>query len=241
MPSYLVTGVNRGIGLALVHEWLKDPQNLVIGTVREPGQCASIDTLLQEYPRDRFIALALDLAIRSTIDKLAETVAGLLPESGLDYLIHNAAACSQKLTPFEHLDPDVLEEELRVNTVAPLYLLQKLLPSVRKGSAKKILLLSSCMGSIQNAPFFVGCTESYSITKAGINMIGRKWGALLKTEGITVVVVHPGWVDTEMGSYIDEWVTKNFPEQQNISAVQAAEGTLKAVEFYMWDGTKLPW
>lgn len=36
-----------------------------------------------------------------------------------------------------------------------------------------------------------------------------------------------GWVDTEMGSYIDEWVTKNFPEQQNISAVQAAEGTLK--------------
>lgn len=122
MPSYLVTGVNRGIGLALVHEWvcaqhgvscegltcpsssqLKDPQNLVIGTVREPGQCASIDTLLQEYPRDRFIALALDLAIRSTIDKLAETVAGLLPESGLDYLIHNAAACSQKLTPFEHL------------------------------------------------------------------------------------------------------------------------------------------
>ena len=53
-----------------------------------------------------------------------------------------------------------------------------------------------------------------------------------------------------MGSYIDEWVTKNFPEQKKISAVEAAEGTLgvlhsasldEAVEFYMWDGTKLPW
>lgn len=67
-------------------------------------------------------------------------------------------------------DPDVLEEELRVNTVAPLYLLQRLLPLIRKGAAKKILLLSSCMGSVQNAPFFVGCTESYSVTKAGLNM-----------------------------------------------------------------------
>ena len=53
-----------------------------------------------------------------------------------------------------------------------------------------------------------------------------------------------------MGSYIDEWVTKNFPEQKKILAVEAAEGTLgvlhsasldEAVEFYMWDGTKLPW
>ena len=67
-------------------------------------------------------------------------------------------------------DPDVLEEELRVNTVAPLYLLQKPLPLIRKGAANKILFLSSCMGSVQNAPFFVGCTESYSVTKAGLNM-----------------------------------------------------------------------
>lgn len=83
-----------------------------------------------------------------------------------EYTIHRRSYLDSLLDR----DPDVLEEELRVNTVAPLYLLQKLLPSVRKGSAKKILLLSSCMGSIQNAPFFVGCTESYSITKAGINM-----------------------------------------------------------------------
>ena len=97
-----------------------------------------------------------------------------------------------------------------MNMVAPLYLLQKLLPLIRKGAAKKILLLSSNMGSIQNAPLLVGCAESYSITKAALNMfvhtsiytsgqllintarIGRKWGARLKTEGITVVVAHPG-------------------------------------------------
>ena len=59
-----------------------------------------------------------------------------------------------------------------------------------------------------------------------------------------------GWVDTEMGSQIDDWVAKNFPKLRKISAEAAAEGTLKvfhsasldeAVEFYMWDGTKLPW
>ena len=58
--------------------------------------------MLKEYPRDRFVALTLDLGVRSTIDKLAETITDLLPD-GLDYLINNAAVCSQKLTPFEKL------------------------------------------------------------------------------------------------------------------------------------------
>ncbi|KAH9839384.1 uncharacterized protein C8Q71DRAFT_509623 [Rhodofomes roseus] len=249
MPSYLVTGANRGLGLAMVKELLKDPQNVVVGTARDPGRCEALEALTKEYPSDRFASVALNLLVKYTIDKAAEDTAALLP-NGLDYLVNNAGVCHQNVVPFESVDMDVLVEELHVNTAAPLYLLQKFLPLIRKGSEKKVMLISSCLGSLEAAPMFLGCSDSYSLTKAGLNMLGRKWGALLKEEGVTVVVVHPGWIDTDMGSHIEDWVAQHAPETRKLPPSESAEGCLKvfqiaklenAVEYYTWDGTNLPW
>ncbi|KZT72203.1 NAD(P)-binding protein [Daedalea quercina L-15889] len=249
MPSYLVTGSNRGLGLAMVKELLKDPNNFVIGTARDPAQCKPLEQLTTEYPSNRFATVALDLLKRRSVDEAAEGAAILLP-NGLDYLVSNAAVCHQNITPFDQIDVDILEEELVVNTAAPLYLLQKFLSLIRRGGERKIMLVSSVLGSLDMAPMFVGCSDSYSLTKAGLNMLGRKWGELLKKEGITVVVVHPGWIDTDMGGHIEDWVAQNAPEIRKLSPAESAEGCLNmfrvakleaAVEYYAWDGTKLPW
>ncbi|KAH9935618.1 putative short-chain dehydrogenases/reductase [Fomitopsis serialis] len=249
MPSYLVTGANRGLGLAMVKELLKDPQNLVVGTARNPGQCETLVALAKEHPSDRFATISLDLSSKHTMDKAAEVTEALLPD-GLDYLVSNAAVCHQNVTPFDQIDVNVLEEELCVNAAAPLYLLQKFLPLIRRGAEKKVMLVSSCLGSLEIAPMFVGCSDSYSLTKAALNMLGRKWGALLKEEGVTVVVVHPGWVDTDMGGHVEDWIAQHAPSTRKLPPAESAEGCLKifrvaklenAVEYYAWDGTKLPW
>ena len=101
------------------------------------------------------------------------------------------------------------EEQLRLNAVAPLEVMRSFLPLIREGTAKKIMLLSSGLGSLQNAPYLPGYCESYSVSKAALNMcvpgftallsgthdltrLARKWGASLSKERITTILVHPG-------------------------------------------------
>lgn len=117
-------------------------------------------------------------------------------------------------------DLELFEKELRINTIAPLELARFLLPLVRASKEKKVIFITSDGGSIQLAPQWPTLIVTYSVTKAGLNMcvlhtafennfsliwpstwivrltcmlrLARKWGAHLKPEGITVVLLHPG-------------------------------------------------
>ncbi|KAI0727128.1 hypothetical protein C8Q72DRAFT_477061 [Fomitopsis betulina] len=246
--TYVVTGASRGIGLAIVEELLKYESNYVIAAVRDPS-VQSLQDLRTEYPSGSLETVRLDLKDLASIQHAAVNASDRLMGS-LDYLIHCAGVSMQDFAPFETMSIELHEEQLRLNTVAPLEVVRSFLPPLRKGGAKKILLLSSGLGSIQNAPNLPGYCESYSVSKAGLNMMARKWGASLSQEGITMILVHPGWVDTDMGNTTKEWMTTHHPDVKQISRVQSATGCLNvlreakledAVSFYNWDGSRLPW
>ncbi|KAH9935667.1 uncharacterized protein B0H18DRAFT_1114383 [Fomitopsis serialis] len=248
MPSYLVTGASRGIGLGIVTKLLQDPGNFVIAAVRNP-ESESIATLGNDHPKARFAVVQLDYSDYASIGKAAAEVAHLLP-AGLDYLISNAGVSFQESASFESIDLQVFEEELRVNTVAPIEVVRQFLPLVRKGTAKKVVFVSSFNGSLEFAPTVATLTITYAITKAGLNILARKWAAVLYQEGITTVVLHPGWVETELGVTIKDWWAERNPDLKPITVQQSAEDTLKVIaeakleekiKLYNHTGSVIPW
>ncbi|EPT04505.1 NAD-binding protein [Fomitopsis schrenkii] len=228
MPSYLVTGASRGIGLGLVKELVTQiPANFVVAAVRNPDS-SSIKELQGAYHNDRFAVVTIDYSDYASIEQAAEEAAKILP-NGLDYLISNAAISLQENVPFEQIDLKAFEEELRVNTVAPIEVVRSFLPVVREGTAKKIVFVSSILASLDFAPNVATLSVTYAITKVGLNMLARKQGAALYEEGITVVALHPGWVETDMGLTIRDWWAKHDPDLKPITVQQSVEDVLKVI------------
>jgi len=92
MPSYLVTGAGRGIGLDCLQ--LKDPNNFVIAAARNPAGAKGLQELVPKFSKERLALVTLDYADTSSIEKAATEASELLPD-GLDYLISNAGTSSQ--------------------------------------------------------------------------------------------------------------------------------------------------
>lgn len=151
-----------------------------------------------------------------------------------------------------------------------LGLLRAFLPLIRKGEGKKIMAISSVLGSIEQSVNLPGLADQYSVTRAALNMLIRKWGGVLKGEGITTVTIHPGkiflktrcccrivadywqgWVpSTEIGDGISPWMAKYAPEYPKITTEESAAGVVKVLtgltieqtsSFFNYDGTTLPW
>ncbi|CCL99753.1 uncharacterized protein FIBRA_01775 [Fibroporia radiculosa] len=251
MPSYLITGASRGVGLAFVSELLQDPQSFVIATARNPNTQGLLE-LSKEYARDRLALVPMDVTNAESVNHAVTETEALLHSvgGGLDYLINNAGVALQELNTFDNVDLDILEQEFRVNSIAPLRVTRAFLPLVRKGQMKKVAFVSSDQASLELAPHFVGLAESYSLTKVALNMLGRSWGSTLRAEGITMILLHPGWVDTDMGVTIDTYMQEHQPNIKKITPHTSAAGCLRmvkearledGVQFRKWDGGVIPW
>lgn len=249
MPSYLVTGANRGLGFAMVEELLKDPSTFVVAAARRPDAATGLQDLVAKYGKDRLALITLDYADGESIEKAAEAASALLP-NGLDYLLSYAGVNLQETALFDQIDMKVLEDEFRINAFAPFHLTRSFLPLVRKSNEKKVVFVTSDLASLENAPSLSTLSIVYSMTKASLNMLARKWAPTLHNEGIAVVLVHPGWVGTDMGKLIREWVKENIPHHKMITIEESTTGTLsvikqakpeKAIKYYTQDGSTLPW
>jgi NAD(P)-dependent dehydrogenase (short-subunit alcohol dehydrogenase family) len=89
-------------------------------------------------------------------------------------------------------DLPLFEDELKLEIINNTILIRSFLPLIRSGRAKKLIFVSSSLGSIQLAESMPGLNDSYCVSRAALNMLIRKWGGALKHEGITTALVHPG-------------------------------------------------
>ncbi|KAI0074996.1 NAD(P)-binding protein [Panus rudis PR-1116 ss-1] len=250
MPSYLITGSSRGIGLALAAALLKDPSNVVLATARNPSSSEGLQDLAKRYPQERLTFISLDINVPEQIERAAREADKLLPH-GLDYLINNAGVNLQVLVPFDEIDMDLFTEEVKSHTTPIMNILRTFKPLVARSTHKKVVFISSDFGSISLATDRAGVAIPYSVGKAAQNMIARKWGLVNKEQGITTVVIHPGWVDTDMGNTVTDYVTKNMPHVgKAISREECVAGIMKvihqakledAVQYLWYDGRELTW
>ncbi|KAF8958901.1 hypothetical protein BDZ97DRAFT_1667971 [Flammula alnicola] len=247
MPSWLITGANRGIGYHTVENLAKDDSNFVIATSRDVNS-PELQALAAKYPKNIKV-VALDVTSQESVDKAVETVTPLLP-NGLDYLVNNAGKNPQPNTRFEDLDLDEFAEEISFSTVAPLRVSRAFLPLIKKSELKRIIFISSVLASSQITFLMAGQFNAYSVAKAALNMLAHKWAATLKYEGVTTAAIHPGWSQTALGEGINEWMAKYAPQVPHFPPEAAAGNVIKISQaltlektgaFWHFDGTNLPW
>lgn len=223
MATVLVTGANRGIGLALVREYLS-AGDTVIATCRTPEKADELNaTGAEVHP--------LEVTDAGSISALKTT----LGDRAIDLLINNAGVGGD--SEFGNLDTAIWEHVLEVNTIAPLKIIEALQNNVEAGSGRMIANISSQMGSIDT------CTASFGLiyrsSKAALNMALRAAAHEVSEKGITLLTLHPGWVQTDMGG-------KKAPVSPEDSAaglrkVIAGAGPAKDLRFMDYQGKTLPW
>ena len=229
----LVTGANRGIGLALVQHLLERGDH-VTATCRQPGKANALNTFAGEFP-GRLHVLPLDVANQKSRLELVRELPLVLGDDGrIDLLINNAGV----LHPgerFGHVQAEHLEDSFRVNAIGPFLFTQSLAPLLADGA--RIANLSSVMGSISRCGEFR--SPSYCSSKAAQNMLNVELAHALRARGIVVLALHPGWVQTEMGG-----------SSATVAVGDSARGLLKVIDastsddsghFLDWSGKSLPW
>ncbi|KAH9895818.1 NAD(P)-binding protein [Cubamyces lactineus] len=201
MPSYVITGASRGIGLEFVTQLSKDPNNTVFGLVRNPQTATKLLELQKSRPNVHvFKADITDVPAL----KAAAAEVGKVTGGSLDYLINNAALLSNErigLTLTTYPDEKVLEEDLvdsfRTNVVGVVHTVNAFLPLLRKGTAKKVITLSTGLAALDvtlGTGFAVHVP--YSVSKAALNQAVAKYAAELRDEGFVFLAISPGVVDT---------------------------------------------
>ena len=236
----LVSGANRGVGLALVRALLARGDR-VIATAREPARANALNALTGEYPGHLHV-LPLDVARPASIRELAREVAMVhgQREGGdertqhIDLLVNNAGVLLAG-ERFGALDAAALEDSFRINAIGPLLLTEALAGQLADGA--RVANISSVMGSIARTREFR--SPSYCMSKAAQNMATAQLAQALAPRGIVVVALHPGWVQTDMGG-----------EGAAITPEDSASGLLKVMDglqpshggqFLDWSGAALPW
>ena len=190
MANLLITGCNRGIGLCLTRLALARGDH-VVATCRNPAHAGELQALATKHPGQLEI-LALEMSDAPAIKALA----GKLGKRSLDILINNAGIIGPARQSTLDMDFDGFAETFAVNTLAPLRVAQAVVPLLRNGGHGKIATITSGMGSMSYAR---SDRIAYRASKAAVNKVMQGLATDLKPMGIAVVLLHPGWVKTDMG------------------------------------------
>jgi NAD(P)-dependent dehydrogenase (short-subunit alcohol dehydrogenase family) len=190
--TVLITGANRGLGLAMITEFLVHGHRIVAINRRESK---ALLKLKESYP-DRLHLFNGDVSDERSIEKAVEKISS--QTLSIDLLINNAAVHLDPEAPaIEEVDFSVYAQTFQVNSIGPLMVIKHALPLVRKGRKKLIVNISSEAGSIGSA--WRKSEYAYCMSKAALNMASQILQNDLRSEGIKVLALHPGWFSSDMG------------------------------------------
>lgn len=192
MPKVLITGANRGLGLEFVKQYAEEGWQ-VHACCRHPEEAETLKSLVEEHHNAVEIH-KLDVSDFSAIENLAENA---MSGVTIDVLINNAGVYGGHENKLGDVNYDEWLKTFRVNTLAPLKMAESFVKHLEKSEQKKIISISSKMGSI--ADNTSGNSYIYRSSKTALNMVMKNLAIDLQRKGMTVAVLHPGWVLTDMG------------------------------------------
>ena len=227
MPSVFITGANRGLGLEFVRQYAADGWR-VFAVCRDPSHAAELAALKGDIRVE-----ALDVGDFEAIENLARK----FPNEPIDVLINNAGIYGAGPQNLKSLDSETWIETLRINCMAPIYISRALVENVAKSAQKIMVAITSKMGSIDNNTS--GGAYIYRSSKAALNAAVKSLAIDLAPRGITAAVIHPGWVQTDMGG-----AGAPTGVEKSISGMRKVIGRLglkDAGRFWSYDGKEIPW
>jgi len=226
---YAVIGASRGIGLEFVSQLVSNGHH-VIATARDPEKNAALQELLKSSG-DRLSVHALDCTNGESVKKFAKAIEG----HGIDVLINNAGVNAEGGSKLREQDFAQVLAVLNTNAVGPMRITAALLPNLKKSKGAKLINISSKMGSF--ADNFSGGSYSYRMSKVALNMFNKSF--MFEEPDVISVVVHPGWVKTDMGG-----------SAAPLTPAKSVDGMLKLIDglklqdsgrFYEYSGKEIAW
>jgi NAD(P)-dependent dehydrogenase (short-subunit alcohol dehydrogenase family) len=182
LKTVVIIGSNRGIGLALVQKYLKHDWRVY-------AVCRSTSTELESLKTNENLIVVNGIDVTQAEDR--QRMCQSLPLS-IDEVIHNAGILRRD--DLSSIDESEMMEQFNVNAIAPLQTLLTLKPHF--STSARIGIVTSRMGSIGDCSG--NSMLGYRVSKAAVNMIGKNLANAWKPEGITVLLLHPGYVRTDM-------------------------------------------
>lgn len=232
MPTILITGANRGIGLELTRQYAADGWD-VLACCRSPENAHELNKLAATSGGKINVHL-LDV----TSDTLRQALAAQLKGKPIDILFNSAGVSgSWSAQGFGHCQTQEWLEVLHVNTITPMLMMQDFASNVALSERKIIANMSSKMASI--ADNTSGGSYIYRSSKAALNMVNQSAAHDLARKGIAVVLLHPGWVRTDMGGPNGELSVEESAAalKKNLDTVSFADSG----RFIDIDGSTIPW
>jgi len=179
MPTAVVTGANKGIGLELCRQMAARGDRVIAACRSKSPELTKLGVRIVED---------IEVTDPRAVVRLVEAVGS----QSVDLLVNNAGVLSRD--SLEELDLDAIRRQFEVNAIGPLLVTRSLLPTLREGS--KVAIITSRMGSI--ADNGSGGYYGYRMSKAAVNMAGVSLARDLAARGIAVLLLHPGMVATGM-------------------------------------------
>jgi len=225
MPAVLVTGGGRGLGLEFAKQYAADGWR-VHATVRDLKRAGPLESLGSAVTMHR-----LDVTDFRAVAALGRELA----REAIDVVIANAGVSPGHRMSLTEIDEAAWLNTFAVNSVAPMALAGALLPALKRGEGKRLVAITSRMGSIGDNS--VGGSYAYRASKAALN---AAWHSLaLDLREVIAVVLHPGWVRTDMGG-----AGAPVSPKESIAGMRRVIARLKPADsgrFFDFEGVELPW
>ena len=228
--SILITGTNRGIGLEFVKYYLKNNEK-VIATYRNKNSAKDLIEL--KNTTSNLSLVELDVSNPNSINEFASKIT----DQPIDTFINNAGVFGPRNNVFGNYNAKEWLDVFNINTIAPLLITQKILKNLRLGKNKKLVFISSKVGSIEENTG--GGMYIYRSSKTALNQVIKSLSIDFKDENFITAALHPGWVQTDMGgpnALIDTKTSVKGMAEVIDSLVLKNSG-----RFYNYDGSSIPW
>ena len=231
MPkTILITGANRGIGLEFVKQYANE-QCQVIACCRNPSLAKELTALNDKNANVDL--LTLDINNQDHIEQLKNQFSN----KPLDCLINNAGVYGKSGETFATLSTENMINTFSSNVCGTLSVCQALLQPISKSQEKMIVTISSKMGSIDDNQS--GSAYAYRASKTALNAVMKSLAIDTKPKGIRVLILHPGWVKTDMGG-----PNAAISTEKSVTGMRHVIDHLDTSDsgnFYNYDGSPISW
>ena len=229
--TVFISGANRGIGLGMALLMARKGYTVFAGYRDRERSARLLDAAGEE---SRIMPVQVDVTREDDLKGLVDTIASRAGH--LDILINSAGINPGKDAGLDSFSLSDLTEGFLVNVGGPFLATKYLLRLLKEGREKKVVNISSMMGSIQLS---TGDMAPYRLSKAALNMLTKNQAIAYQRYGITVVCLHPGWVRTDMGGpeapvTVEEAVPRLLGIIEEVSPSRSGE-------FISFDGQVIPY